>query len=195
MDARTGSDLPLPEMVGVAPPEHDIRGRILVLLIYGCGAAAFAGLLVEGVYNGGGVMQCLVMALFGAGLFAAAAYLANGLRRFECWSWFFVVGWLALPLATALDFLLRPDQPLSRPEAASAVAAVMMLLGAIHSLWVRRWDFWEEPRLEALRPRPRGVTPAWRAARLARIGAGLPSLRVPAPTAGALWMRRSTGRG
>jgi hypothetical protein len=28
-------------MLGVAPPEHDVRGRILVLLVHGMGAGIF----------------------------------------------------------------------------------------------------------------------------------------------------------
>lgn len=186
MDARAGSDLPLQGMLGEGPPEHGLRGNTLVLLVYGCGAWVFAVSLKADGPPGARWSA----ALLGLMAFAIAAYVAGGLRRFRGWAWFFVVGWLVLlcPL-----FLLAPyDLPWSTPV--SYLAGVTMA-ASIHYLWIRRGDFWLDARIAALQRRPRWVTSEWRAARLARIGAGLPSLRVPAPTAGALWMRRSARGG
>ncbi len=80
----------------------------------------------------------------------------------------------------------------NRSKTVSAAAMAMMLLGALHYLWLRRWDFWTDARLERRRPPPRAVTPEWRAARLARIAAEAGRVRrTVSPRPGALWMRRT----
>jgi hypothetical protein len=119
---------------------------------------------------------------------APVAYVANGLRRFECWAWFFVAGSLVMPLPGVAWILFGEPSPATT---VTTSAAFMMLAGALHYLWVRRWDFWNDARLERRRKAPRAVPPEWRAARLARIGAGpLRSRRAIPPQPGALWMRR-----
>jgi hypothetical protein len=121
--------------------------------------------------------------------FGGAAYIAEGLRRFECWSWFFAMGWLVPWLAVLLDLLFRP----LGEETVPALAGAMMLTGAVHYLWARRREFWTDAKLEARRPPRRAVTPEWRAARLARIGAGEGRMRRRvSPRPGALWVRRTS---
>lgn len=185
MEGHTESARPLPDMLGDVAPEHDLRGRMIVLVIYASGALAWAAL----VFGMRGVGERLVGLVVGALLFACAAFVARAVERFACWSWFFAVGWLVLILVeVALNFSY---QPLSGAEAVSVAAGAMMLLGALHYLWLRRWDFWVDARLERRRRGARVVTPEWRAARLAAMG---PSgrARLPAPVAGALWMRRAS---
>jgi hypothetical protein len=186
MDEHPGSARPLVEMLGDVPPEHDLRGRLIVLAIYACGALFWVGFLFEADGWGAG----LAIFLVGAPVFAIAAFIARAVERFACWSWFFVGGWLALfllPIVAAFAF-----RDIRDGEAVTAAAIAMMLLGALHYLWVRRWDFWADARLEARRPAPRAVTPEWRAARLACIGARpLRSRRAIPPQPGALWKRRT----
>ncbi|HEX2079167.1 MAG TPA: hypothetical protein VHG08_15690 [Longimicrobium sp.] len=167
MDARAESTDPIGEMLGVAPPEHDVRGRILVLALYALGVAAGAGLVMSTADEPGGNGWALPVAGI---LFAGAAFVAEAVRRFACWSWFFVAGWLVLLLLPMLDALAH--EQLGPAELVSGTAAAMMLMGALHYLWLRRWDFWADPRLDARLPPPRRVSPQWRAARLSRLRSG-----------------------
>jgi hypothetical protein len=174
-------------MLGKAPPEHDLRGRILVLMIYACGA-----MWVTVVFDmPAGWEGWLFGFVVGAPAFAVAAYIARAVNRFACWSWFFLAGWFALALLPIVGAFLYAD--LGEPESVTAAAGAMMLLGALHYLWLRRWDFWTDARLELRRPAPRAVTPEWRAERLARIGTEpARSRRTVSPQPGALWMRRTS---
>ena len=188
MHTSADPDRPLAEMMGVAPPEHDIRGQLLVLLLYGCGAASLGASLIAPVLDGmplSAWSYALPLGLLGLG---CAVYVAEGLRRFECWSWFFAMGWLVPPLA-GLAFAVAHEST-STGERISCAAAGMTLLGAIHYLWQRRWDFWVQPRPGARRAARRRVTPEWRAARLA--GIRMDPARVPltvSPRPGAFWTR------
>ncbi|HEU4884309.1 MAG TPA: hypothetical protein VFT45_18785 [Longimicrobium sp.] len=156
-------------------------------MIYACGTAMWAIVVFDA--PGGWGMWVLGFAV-GAPVFAVAAYIARAVDRFACWSWFFVGGWFALALLTIVGAFSYAD--LGDPEALTAAATAMMLLGALHYLWVRRWDFWADARLERRRPPPRAVTPEWRAARLARMGTQTVRRRTVSPQPGALWMRRTS---
>jgi hypothetical protein len=181
---------PLPDMLGVAPPEHDVRGRILYLLIYGMGAGVFALALIAPASDAYSLTEYVSFAMLGALGCASIAYLADGLRRFECRAWFFVMGWLAPAwLGTLLGLLFREFGE----EVVPAVAGAMMMTGAVHYLWTRRREFWTDAKLEARRPPRCVVTPRWRAARLARIAAEAGRVRRPvSPRPGTLWMRRTS---
>jgi hypothetical protein len=181
---------PLPDMLGVAPPEHDVRGRILVLLIHGIGAGVFGLALISPVLDRPGFFDYVQFVTLGATAWASMAYLADGVRRFRCWSWFFVMWWLVPPwLAVLLALLFEPLGEQTVPT----VAGAMTLTGAVHYLWTRRWEFWADAKLEARRPAPRAVTPEWRAARLDRIAARAGRVRrTVSPRPGALWMRRTS---
>lgn len=187
MDEHPDPTCPLPDMVGDVPPEHDLRGRLMVLGIYACGAVLWAGIVFE-AWEWGTRLALLIVA---APLFATAAFIARAVNRFECWSWFFVVGWFALFLSGIGTAFFLGD--FTRSEMVSAAAMAMMLLGALHYLWLRRWDFWADARLERRRPPPRAVTPEWRAARLARMAPEAGRVhRTVSPRPGALWMRRTS---
>lgn len=191
MDARTDSHAPLPDMLGIAPPEHDVRGRILVLLIHGIGVTILGVALVVPAANEAEPGMRILSAAAGVLGVGSAVCLAEGLRKFRCWAWFFMMYWLAPPLLVSPLILL--DGSLSRSEKATAAAAGMMVLGAVHYLWTRRREFLPDAKLESRRPRLRTVTPEWRAARLARIGAETGRVRgTVSPRAGALWMRRAS---
>ncbi len=185
MDARTDSDLPLEGMLGEGPPEHGLRGQALIALVYACGAWVFAlSLTVDnGRADSTGPMLLGVMA------FAGCAFAAQSLRRFRCWAWFFVMGWLVLVFAPSL-LLAAGDFPWPAPV---SYAAGVMVIGWIHWLWTRRGDFLPDARIDALRRRQRWVTRDWRTARLTGLSAAVPS-RPAAPVPGALWMRRSAAR-
>jgi hypothetical protein len=165
MDARAESTDPIVDMLGVAPPEHDVRGRILVLALYGCGVFGWGATVM---INADTPALRLPVLVLGGLLFAGAAFIAEAVRRFACWAWFFVAGWLVLLLLPMLDVLFFRE--LGPAEIVSSTAAAMMLMGALHYLWVRRWDFWVDARLDARLPPPRRVSPGWRAARLSGIG-------------------------
>jgi hypothetical protein len=187
MDAHSDSARPLAEMLGDVPPEHDLRGRVIVLVIYACAALVWAEILIKA--DGWGVALALLVVT--APVLAVAAYIARAVNRFECWSWFFISGWFSLFLIGIVAAFAFRD--FHESEVVSAAAVAMMLLGALHYLWLRRWDFWADARLEARRPALRAVTPEWRAARLARIGAqSVRSRRTAPPRPGALWMRRKS---
>ena len=183
MERHSESSAPLADMLGDVPPEHDLRGRLIVLAIYACGALLWVGFLFE---------AGPAMFLVGASVFAFAAFIARAVDRFACWSWFFLGAWALLLLPGAVGVLVYEDD--AGQAAVISAAAVMLSLGALHYLWVRRWDFWTDTRLEVRRPPPpRAVTPEWRAARLARIGSQPVRSRSVSPRPGALWMRRMTG--
>jgi hypothetical protein len=98
--------------------------------------------------------------------------------------------WLVPPwVVVVLDLVCRPLDE----DIVPAAAGVMMLTGALHYLWLRRWDLWTDARLEHRRPPPRAVTAEWSTARLARMAAeaGRVRRRV-SPRPGALWMRRTS---
>lgn len=177
-------------MLGVAPPEHDVGGRILILLMHAFGVVILGAALaasMEGEVAPGAVILYAILGMFGLG---GAVYIAEGLRRFECWAWFFAMGWLVPPWLAVLFGLLF--EPLGE-ETLATVAAGMMLTGAVHYLWARRREFWTNAKLEARRPPPRAVTPEWRAARLAGIAAEAGRVqRRASPRPGALWMRRTS---
>jgi hypothetical protein len=160
---------------------------MIVLTIYACGAVLWATVVFD---MPGGWVDWLLRFVVGAPLFACAWFFARAVERFACWSWFFVGGWLVMLLLAAVNTLSY--RGIFDAGGASAAAGGMMLLGVLHYLWLRRWDFWADTRLESLRVRPRVVTPEWRAARLARIqaGTGRPC-RTVSPRPGALWMRRT----
>jgi hypothetical protein len=188
VDAHIDRTRPLAEMLGDVPPEHDLRGRIIVFIIYACGAAAWATTLFD-VRGGWGAW--MFRFVVGASVFAVATYIARAVNRFACWSWFFVGGWFALALLAIVGAFSYAD--MGDPEAVTAAAVAMMLLGALRYLWLRRWDFWADARLELRGPPPRAVTSEWRAARLAQIGAqSVRSRRTVSPRPGALWMRRTS---
>ncbi|WP_420128885.1 hypothetical protein [Longimicrobium sp.] len=187
-------DAPLPEMLGVAPPEHDARGHILVLLVHGMGATVLGWSVLAPAYDAYEVGEWVLIVVLGVLVCAGIGYLADGMRRFKCWVWFFVMGWLVPAMAVGLGELLFGTLT---PEDGIVIVGTMMVMGAVHYLWARRREFWVDARLEARRPRHRSVTPEWRAARLARIGAGPGGeRRTVSPRPGALWLRRaSAGRG
>jgi hypothetical protein len=160
MQTQTERTESFAEMLGIAPPEHDVRGRILVLALYAFGTLS-AAVVITGAESPG---ERLPFAIGAALLFGGAAFLAEAVRRFACWSWFFVAGWLVLLLLPMLDTLVFGR--LGPAEAVSSAAAVMMLAGALHYLWVRRWEFWADARLDARLPPPRRVSSGWRAERL-----------------------------
>jgi hypothetical protein len=187
MDGPTHPEAPLPDILGVAPPEHDLLGRVLILLIHTCAAWVLALALVAPVGDGRPVGECVTMAALGGLGCAALMYLAEGVRRFRCWAWFFVVAWLALPLPGVLAMLLSPIA--SMTEDVTSFAAGVMLIGGLRYLWQRRWDFWVDARLDARFRAPRGVSAEWCAARRAQLAASVPR-RPAAPVAGALWAQR-----
>ena len=190
MDQPADSPRPLAEMLGDVPPEHDLRGRMIVLVIYGLGAAAWATLVLE-MNDGWGVR--LGAFIVGAVIFAPFAYIARAVQRFASWSWAFVGGWLLLFFLIAVTFIF--DRYGSTAERGGAVATAMTFLGGLHYLWLRRWDFWADERLERLRTRRRYVTREWRAARLTQIRTAHRP-RAASPRPGALWMRHArTARG
>lgn len=163
MDAHPTPDLPVHDLVAESPPEHAMPGRTLILLVHAVGWTAFVALAFSRPVSS----ETAALAVFGALFPLFGAYLGEALRRFECWSWFF-----AIPLLCAVGLtMLANVGGLPAWEAACAATFSIPLLGWIHYLWVRRWQFWSE---WPARPRPvrRRVSPAWRAARLARIGAG-----------------------
>ena len=182
---------PLADMLGDVPPEHDLRGRMIVLVIYACGAIAWATVVFD---MPGGWEERLLRFVVGAPVFGCAWFIARAVERFACWSWFFLGAWAVLLLPGAVGVLAYEDD--AGLAAVLSAVAVMLSLGALHYLWVRRWDFWADTRLERLRPRRRVVTPEWRAARLARIGADHGrARRTVSPRPGALWMRRTRAAG
>jgi len=185
MDGHSDSARPLPEMLGDVPPEHDLRGRLIVLVIYACGAAAWVGISAAGE----DWVTRLALLIVTAPLFGVAAFIARAVQRFACWSWFFLGAWAVLLLPAAVGVLVYEDD--AGTAAVVSAAVVMLSLGALHYLWVRRWDFWTDARLDLRRQRPRAVTAEWRAARLASIGASPVVRRTVSPQPGALW-RRST---
>ena len=126
---------------------------MMVLGICACGAVPWVGIVLEG----DGWATRLALFVVAAPIFATAAFIARAVNRFQCWSWFFVIGWFALFLLGIGTAFSLGD--FTRPEMVSAAAMVMMLLGALHYLWLRRWDFWADARLERRRPHPRAVTP------------------------------------
>jgi hypothetical protein len=183
-------EAPLPDMLGVAPPEHDVRGRILILLIHGIGAGVFGYALIAAALETYLLLDCILSVSLGALAWASMAYLADGVRRFRCWSWFFVMWWLVPPWLVVLLALMF--EPLGE-QTVPTIAGAMTSTGAVHYLWTRRWDFWADARLERRRPPPRAVTPEWRAARLAGIAAEAGRVRRTASDRpGALWMRRTS---
>jgi hypothetical protein len=191
MEEHSDSTRPLPDMLGDVPPEHDLRGRMIVLTIYACGTLVWAGFVFEGDEGPG---PRLVFFIAGALIFVWTALVARAVERFACWSWFFVAGAAVLALPGAAGALVYDD--LSGSGAVAAAAGVMLSLGTLHYLWVRRRDFWIDARLERLRPRSRVVTPEWRAARLARIGTqSVCARRRVSPRPGALWMHRTGAAG
>jgi hypothetical protein len=175
-------------MLGDVPPEHDLRGRMVVLMIYACGAIAWGTVVFDmpGTWE-----DRLVRLVVGAPLFGFAWFMARAVERFACWSWFFLSAWAVLLLPGAVGVLMYEDD--AGTAAVVSAAAIMLSLGALHYLWVRRWDFWADTRFERLRPRRRVVTPEWRAARLAGIGTGAVRVRrTVSPRPGALWMRSAS---
>jgi hypothetical protein len=178
-------------MLGDVPPEHDLRGRLLVLGIYAAGVVLWAMIAFD---LGEGWEERLGMFVLASPVPVCAAIIARAVERFAFWSWAIGVVWLAVFLLVGVGALTSLD--LSRAEAVSAAAAVMMMLGGLQYLWLRRRDFWADLRVEHRRPPPRAVTPEWRAARLARIGAGTGRVRRRvSPRPGALWMRRTRAAG
>jgi hypothetical protein len=157
---------PLPDMLGVAPPEHDVRGRILVLLIHGIGAGVFGRALIAPALEPLRLLDYILSVTLGAMAWASMAYLADGLRRFKCWSWFFVMWWLVPPWLGVLLALLFDSFD---AQTVPAVAGAMTLTGAVHYLWTRRREFWTDAKLEARRVR-----------------------RTVSPRPGTLWMRRTS---
>lgn len=127
----------------------------------------------------------LLLALFGAATFAAMAFIAEGVRGYNCWAWFTVMGLLVLFFGPAL--LLYPGD-FAWPVPVSYAIGVMTI-GWVHWLWTRRGDFLPDPRIDSLRRRRRRVTGGWRMARLAGLAAAVPR-RPAAPVAGALWAQR-----
>lgn len=169
------------DLFGVSPPEHGVLGRALIVLIH-CiiPAAGIVALIVRPWERGDRadmVVAGVVFLLWGA-------YVAECLRRFECWAWFFVMPLLlavtVLPLlamGAAAFILIRGGTPPS--EVLGYGGLSIPLVAWIHYLWSRRWDFWSDPPSRARRrPERRWVTPEWRAARLARLGSVATSPRV-----------------
>jgi hypothetical protein len=154
-------DLPSPDvdLLGVSPPEHGLPGRALMVLLYmAAPAAAFSWALTEWQRE-----DPMPAVGFTAIVFAFGTYLAESLRRFECWSWFFT-----MPLLTGVVLTLLAVMADSAPREAVGFAGLCAPVAAwMHYLWTRRWQFWSDG---PSRPAPRSerwVTPEWRAARLA----------------------------
>jgi hypothetical protein len=187
MNEAPDSARPLAEMLGDVPPEHDLRGRLLVLGIYAAGAVFWATVVFEGNSGWGERLGWFVAA---SPVFVCASIFARAVERFTFWSWFVLAVWLGGFLVAGVAAFFYGD--LSQAEAVSAAAAVMMTLGGLHYLWLRRRDFWADLRVEHRRPAPRAVTPEWRAARLASIGTqSVCARRRVSPRPGALWIRRT----
>jgi hypothetical protein len=189
MDEHSDSARPLPEMLGEVPPEHDLRGRLMVLAISLGAAVCWVTVVFD---MGAGWEERLGWFVLASPVFVCAWIFARAVERFACWSWFVLGTWLAAFLLVGLGAIFSGE--LSRAEAVSAAAAVMTALGGLQYLWQRRRDFWADARVQNRHPPPRAVTPEWRAARLARIGAAPHRPRV-SPRPGALWMRRSRAPG
>lgn len=127
MDGPTHPEAPLPDILGVAPPEHGLLGRVLILLIHTCAAWVLALALIAPAGDGRPVGECVTTAALGGLGCAALMYLAEGVRRFRCWAWFFVAAWLALPLPGVLAMLMSPIDSLT--EDATSFAGGVMLIG------------------------------------------------------------------
>jgi hypothetical protein len=177
------SDRALPELVGESPPEHDLRGRMLVLMLYACGGAAFLGMAM--LMRELPPAQRPLLLLFGGFFFAVAAFIAEGFRRFECWAWFFVMGWLVLPVG----FVLMAPYELREVGTPAAIGFGTFIALWMHYLWSRRWQFWSDPRIAP--PPRRRVTPEWRAGRLARMAADASAARAARATAAPRTVRRA----
>lgn len=157
------SDPAAPEILGESPPEHGLAGHMLVLLIHSLGGVGFLALMLDGSRSWPEL----------AGLFPFAciiplstAILADALRRFECWSWFFLM--LALVGYVWTAAVVVSDLAVDVAQVMSLSIPVMVWT---RYLWVRRWQFWaDSPTRPSQRLPNRRVTAEWRAARLARIG-------------------------
>lgn len=165
MDAQHAAGSSGPELLGESPPEHGLPGRMLIVLLHVAGIAGFAGLVAaDGLTmaeRGARVPFALLVALL-------LGLLAEGLRRFDCSAWFFVMG--TLGLTGVFMGLALFHAPL---ETIGAWGVFVLIAGWMHYLWSHRGPFWADPPTRASRSRPdRWVTPEWRAARLARIGDG-----------------------
>ncbi|HEX6040217.1 hypothetical protein [Longimicrobium sp.] len=162
MDAPRTPESPDLELLGVSPPEHGVAGHVLIALMYGAiPTAMLIAILVEPHPPGDwGMMVWTVI------LGALSAFIAESFRRFEAWSWFFLVllvGRIVFEVVLVLD-------EVSPGEAAAIAGGCAPMLALVHYLWARRWQFWSDPPARASRsPERRWVTPAWRAARLARM--------------------------
>lgn len=71
------------DLLGESPPEHGLLGRLLILLLH-CAGLTLWGVIV---FEGPGTLP-LGMAIFALLIPFTCAYVAESLRRFECWSWF-----------------------------------------------------------------------------------------------------------
>lgn len=150
------------ELLGESPPEHGLVGRLLIIFLHTAGLALYGIVFVE-------LQARLPDMLLAAAIPATFSYLAESLRRFECWVWFAVMFTLC-PLP--LSLLVALDEG-SLGDAALAAWFLAPVMGVIHYLWSRRHQFWADPPTRSSRrPAGRWVTPEWRAARLARIAAG-----------------------
>jgi hypothetical protein len=166
MSAPTDPDLLSAQLLGESAPEHGLAGRTLILFIHCVGVVSWLGLVF---LEPGSAGERLVLAGLGLAIPAGCAYLAESLRRFECWAWFFMMLWV-VPVALGLLGVLAAG---GQGEAASVSAGLVSAAGCIHYLWSRRLEFWADAHTRtSARPARRWVTPEWRAARLARIGNG-----------------------
>lgn len=172
MDAQHPAESSAPELLGESPPEHGLPGRVLILLIHAVGifssVCLFAGDDLSWAERAARLPFACLMAI-------TIGLLAEGLRRFDCSAWFFVMGTLGLTLFFMVIVVF--DAP--PRESVGATGAFALITGWMHYLWSHRQPFWADPPTRASRhPSERWVTPAWRAARLARIadgGGGHPS--------------------
>ncbi len=166
MDAQHSTEFSAPELLGESPPEHGLPGRALILLIHAAGifssAALFVGDNLSWTERAARLPFACLMAI-------TIALLAEGLRRFDCIAWFFVMGTLGLTSFFLVIVLL--DAPLR--ETVGMWGVFVFIAGWMHYLWSHRRPFWAEPPGRPSRHRPeRWVTPEWRAARLARMAEG-----------------------
>jgi hypothetical protein len=164
MDAKHSIPSPSTELLGESPPEHGLPGRALILLIHAAGTASSVGLFIGDNLSWAERAARLPFACLMA---ITIALVAEGLRRFDCIAWFFVMGSLGLTLFFMVMIALF-DAPLR--ETAGAWGVFVFIVGWMRYLWLHRQPFWADPPTRPSRHRAeRWVTPEWRAARLGRM--------------------------
>jgi hypothetical protein len=155
------------ELLGESPPEHGLLGRVLILVLHCAGLTLYAWLVFGGPAS---LQERAALATGALPIPLTCAYLAESLRRFECWAWFALM-FILCPSVLWLAAAILVDTPARQVPVMAWFMAPMV--GLTHDLWSRRRQFWADPPVYASRrPARRWVTPEWRAARLAQIAAG-----------------------